>query len=548
MASPKLSIIIPVYNSAAYLKKCIDSLLNQTYNNISIICINDGSTDESLSILQAYAAMDSRIRIVSQKNAGQSVARNTGLKIVDSEFVTFLDSDDYLEPNAYEKAMALMEDEVDYVCFGTQVTWDACKNMKRSDEEYFSIKFSGKIQVTSRIVDNTDVSLWNKIFRKSLIDKYEISFPEGLWYEDAYFFKLYGIRSKYAAYTREKLHHYIRRPGSTMSETFSSKSKRSADHLKIAIKFYEYVKQHGLLSEYKRFTGAFIFNMLASAVQYEASEKGKKSIKEQAVRFLESEGLTFAEYPDLHATYLQIKHGDFINRHTEKHLGGLLSIQRDLFRIKYFFCGIPLMRIRMRDGIKKYYLFSIIRIRKKKYTPPPPYQPYTPPLVSVILPVYQAEKSVAYTIRSILTQEYGNLELIIVNDGSTDASADVIRSFKDNRICSINSRYHQGMYESYKQGLALARGKYAIFSRVGDISLCDRLARQVHYLEAHHNVDMLALNNSGSVDNLSKSPNEIDSSSMIRRDKALAFINDNKELSPNPLNVEILGAELMYTK
>lgn len=522
MVTPKLSIIVPVYNTETYLRKCIDSLLDQTYKNISIICINDGSTDMSLSILQAYAAMDDRIRIISQPNAGQAAARNTGLKVVETEFVTFLDADDYLERDAYEKAMALMEDGVDYVCFGTQISWGAYETMKVSDEKYYSIKFSGKVQVTTHVLDHTDASLWNKIFRKSLLDRYEISFPEGLRYEDAYFFKVYGIRSKYAVYTREKLHHYVRREDSTMVETFSGKSGRSLDHLKVSIKFYEYLKHHGLLQEHMRFMGAFFFESYYFALRYESTQEGKEAICKYAAEFLEREGVKFNEYPDFHAAYMHVMRGELINRHTEKKWGGLLRIQRDLYRTKYFFCGLPLMRIKLRADFKKYYLFSLFQIKKVKFenVPHTPI-PYTPPFVSVVLPVYQAEKSIAYTVRSILEQTHNRLELIIVNDGSTDATRDILESFKDKRISVIHNCTHLGQASSTRTAIELARGEYVAFAFVNEYSLCDRLARQVHYLNAHEDVSIVGSSASEKAVCDSEMTNEVKMGSLMIRHSLL---------------------------
>ena len=492
MSSPKLSIIVPVYNVESYLEKCLDSLLGQTYSNISIICIDDGSTDKSPNILRNYAAADKRIRVITQANAGQSAARNVGLREVDTEFVTFLDADDYLEPDAYEKAMSLMQDDVDYVCFGTQITWGAYENMRASDEKYYSIKFKGKIQVTTRVLDHTDASLWNKIFRKSILDQYEIDFPENLRYEDAYFFKLYGIRSKCAVYTQEKLHHYVRRENSTMCETFSGKSGRSMDHLKVSIKLYEYLKHHDLLPEYMYFMGAFFFESYYFALRYESSREGKEVIRKYAADFLEREGITFDGFPDFQAKCMHIKLGDLINRHVEKRWGGLLQIQRDVFRIKYFFCGIPLMRIKIRKDYKKYYLFSFIRIKKNKFKNQQPPRPYTPPLLSVVMPTYQAEKTVAHAVRSILDQTYRHLELIIINDGSTDATDDILRSFKDERISLINNNDRpQGELETIKQGIAIARGKYVVLVSAFNEYQVDYLSILMHEFERNRQIDLI---------------------------------------------------------
>ncbi len=97
MNKPLVSIIIPVYNAQKYLPKCIDSIINQTYDNIEIICVNDGSTDFSLNILQDYSKNDSRIKVLNQKNSGVSVARNNALEYVQGEYVMFVDADDWIE-------------------------------------------------------------------------------------------------------------------------------------------------------------------------------------------------------------------------------------------------------------------------------------------------------------------------------------------------------------------------------------------------------------------------------------------------------------------
>ena len=93
---PKISVIIPVYNVEKYLRECLDSLLNQTFKDIEIICVNDGSTDGSLNILNEYASKDSRFIIINQNNQGLSAARNNGLNVAKGDYVAFLDSDDYI--------------------------------------------------------------------------------------------------------------------------------------------------------------------------------------------------------------------------------------------------------------------------------------------------------------------------------------------------------------------------------------------------------------------------------------------------------------------
>ena len=98
----KVSIVIPVYNVQKYLHECLDSLINQTLKDIEIICINDGSTDNSLNILKEYALKDSRIKVIDKENEGQGIARNLGIELAQGEFIGFVDPDDWLEPEMLE--------------------------------------------------------------------------------------------------------------------------------------------------------------------------------------------------------------------------------------------------------------------------------------------------------------------------------------------------------------------------------------------------------------------------------------------------------------
>ena len=112
----KVSVIVPVYNVEKYLDVCLDSLINQTFDDFEIICINDGSTDSCLNILRQYAKLDRRIKIFSQKNLGLSAARNAGMKQANGEYIVFVDSDDFLSPVALEKMHTNMsENDTDFM-------------------------------------------------------------------------------------------------------------------------------------------------------------------------------------------------------------------------------------------------------------------------------------------------------------------------------------------------------------------------------------------------------------------------------------------------
>ena len=103
MNKPKISVIVPVYNVEKYIKKCLDTIISQTFSDIEIICVNDGSTDSSRKILEEYKNKDSRIIIIDKKNGGLSSARNAGMKVAMGEYISFIDSDDWIEETMLEK-------------------------------------------------------------------------------------------------------------------------------------------------------------------------------------------------------------------------------------------------------------------------------------------------------------------------------------------------------------------------------------------------------------------------------------------------------------
>ena len=115
----KISVIVPVYNVEPYLPQCLDSLIEQTFNDIEIICVNDGSTDGSLNVLNHYAAKDSRIKVIDKPNGGVSSARNRGLDAAQGEYISFVDGDDWLKQNAYEEIISAVDKRnVDMAVFG----------------------------------------------------------------------------------------------------------------------------------------------------------------------------------------------------------------------------------------------------------------------------------------------------------------------------------------------------------------------------------------------------------------------------------------------
>ena len=243
----KLSVIVSVYNSEKYLKECLDSITNQTYRDIEIICVNDGSTDNSQRILDEYSQKDSRIRVISQENKGVATARNTGLKNACCEYITYVDDDDIIENHTYEKAMEHIND-ADLVHFGIKIFGDSNYAQRSGDDNYYKIKYKGVKKLNRKVILKSDVSVCNKIFKKSIIDKNNITFPDGLNYEDAEFYFKYASCSNTAYYLDEYFYHYRRSGDSIMSDTFEG-TEKAIHHLYIMDNIFNFWKNNNSLDK-----------------------------------------------------------------------------------------------------------------------------------------------------------------------------------------------------------------------------------------------------------------------------------------------------------
>ena len=227
MKNPKISVIVPVYNVEAYLSKCLDSILCQTFSNIEIICVNDGSTDNSRKILEEYRKKDSRIVIVDKKNGGLSSARNAGMKVARGEFYSFIDSDDWIDVTMLEKLYNSMTSLNTDIAICAVHQFDET-NQRIDDSnpyytlEYFDSSFDNKAfsyKETKPFIMDVCVMAWNKLYRRSIVDEYNAEFPDGLIFEDGPFFFTIFFRTQRVSIVRDFLYYYrVNRLGSIIQK------------------------------------------------------------------------------------------------------------------------------------------------------------------------------------------------------------------------------------------------------------------------------------------------------------------------------------------
>lgn len=246
-----ISIIVPTYNAEKYLATCLDSILNQSYHDIEVICINDGSTDSSLNILRSYEKRDTRIKVIDQKNRGLSGARNTGIENSSGEFLTFVDSDDKLEDGAIDKLYAaiISDPTVGAAVGAIKVSYEAHEELRESDEYYYSIRYSGITELNDQVIDNFHCSACGVLLKRSIIDFNQLRFPEGLNYEDAYWHWCYFTRTAKVNFLNTPIYHYFRHPVSIMSQTVERREGFAIQHIIIAEKILDFWQERNMLSQ-----------------------------------------------------------------------------------------------------------------------------------------------------------------------------------------------------------------------------------------------------------------------------------------------------------
>lgn len=244
-----ISIIIPVYNIETYIETCIRSIISQSYRDLEIIIINDGSTDNSLNIIQQYAKIDSRIKIISKKNEGLSAARNAGIENSIGEYIMFVDGDDELEDNAIEKLFKSLKHYSSDISVGSiSVIYESHSDLKNSDEIYYSIKYKGKYKIDDQTINNIHCSACAKLFRRDIINKQNLRFPTGLLYEDAYWHWAYLSSCNTISFISDPVYKYYRHIKSIMSSTFEYEAGYSIQHLYIVEKILHFWYTNNKLS------------------------------------------------------------------------------------------------------------------------------------------------------------------------------------------------------------------------------------------------------------------------------------------------------------
>ena len=278
---PKISVIIPCYNVQDYLNECLDSVLNQTFKDFEVICINDGSTDNSLQILKEYSEKDNRIQLISRSNKGLGATRNEGVRRAKGDYLFFLDSDDWIDPQCLEKLyLKIEQDEADLCLYGC-VLYKENEKVYETKDFYNMSLYQNRIKTPCSYVDIKDFIFKRleaplKLWRRKFFMDNSLYFAEGVWYEDVISHVKGIILAKRITFVYENLYFYRQRIGSITKLT---NNPRILDIFDVYQGLLDFLKEKGLYENLKQDYLLFVQQKFAHRFNRTTPKFRKKLIK-----------------------------------------------------------------------------------------------------------------------------------------------------------------------------------------------------------------------------------------------------------------------------
>lgn len=314
----KISIIIPAYNVSKYIDRCLKSVRKQTYKNLEIICINDGSTDDTLDKLNKHAKDDNRIILMNTQHMGVSATRNLGLKIATGEYLGFVDSDDYIDLSMYEILHSIIKKEdTDLAVCGFKRVYEDFAHRKASDEFYDnkSLFQHGKQDISNEVIACFMITLWSKLYKRSIIKDYNISFENGLIFEDWIFYWEYLTHSRSLYFLEDKLYSYCQHENSIMASIYENPKggvDSTLDYMLTAEIIYKNLMKNNLFEKYEQAFWRGYAHIYKNAY-YFINDAKKLEVKNKAADFLKNFNLN--------------KHKEYMNSDDYKLLSDFFSNQ-----------------------------------------------------------------------------------------------------------------------------------------------------------------------------------------------------------------------------
>ena len=418
---PRISIIIPIYNVNKYLRECLDSIINQTLKTIEIICINDGSTDNSLEIIKEYI-YDNRIIIINKNNSGYGDSMNQGLNIASGEYIGIVESDDFIDINMFENLYKITKKgDIDIIRSNFYLYWE--KNKKEALNFKILKNLYNKIfnPMEFQNIFLVQPSIWAGIYKKLFLIKHDIKFltTPGASYQDTSFF----YKTLYKAnkiFCTKKAFYYYRQTNLNSSVNNNTLNKVIFAHIELN-EIEKFIKKDIKLynKNQRYFNTKKITTLLWNLNRVDKKKQYNKILYKEIYEILKSDNYIHEQFNNFEINFL-----NHLKNNGEE-------ITSEIF------------------------LYS----PKEKN-----------PQISVIIPIYNCEKYIKECLSSLIKQTFKNFEIICVNDGSNDDTLKILKKFetKDERIIIFNQN-NSGPGIARNIGMKKSKGKYLIFLDSDDI-------------------------------------------------------------------------------
>ena len=473
----KISVIVAVYNTEEYLDRCLESLLNQTYKNMELVIVEDCSTDSSRKLLKKYKGNKNIKVFYNRENRGLSYSRNYGLKKSTGDFIGYIDSDDYVEPDYYEKLMSSIKDNKSDI---------AICDIKLVDEQTNKIQrckcYANDFDVYSVVNNGFAASACNKLFKRKNIEKYP--FAEGKVNEDIAVVIPTVIQAKKISYA-DTCYFYVQRGGSIQNSRFSNKRFDIFDGVKTTL---ERIKNE---KDYEFYKNAIVYNQLILLLMF-GIPKERNFIKRY--KFLKKFNELFKDYKITKNTnYLEyLENSKRINQIYYKNLVSLNEkkmILLDNIWISFYKTLRFLKHKKNKKLIPKIDIQSIEKAAKKQ-------KKLTEESIkiSVVVPNYNYSNYLYQRVYSILNQNYKIHELIILDDASKDNSLFYIEQIEQkisefvNVKVVVNDINSGNAFSQWQKGMNLASGDYVWVAEADDYAKKNFLNEVVSPLKKNNNI------------------------------------------------------------
>ncbi len=473
-----VSIIVPVYNGEKYLKQCLDSISNQTLKDIEIICVDDGSSDATPSILKKYSSKDNRFKIITTENRGQGSARNTALNEAEGDYIAFVDADDWIESNSmellYGDAKSRDLDMLFFQMSNYMQSSDSFVSTDLYDIKAFENNGIGEDTVfnhetTHDFLFEIPVGPVSKIYKRQFLESNALKFPEGMFFEDNAFFYNAYFYCKRAGFLKRQLY-YRRRHDESVTQTFD---ESKFDIVKATNAVLEVFANHSLYGSYKKAVVNHTFSM-----PLEWFKKSPLNIRQKFYEKIKNEFKGFGNLKSDFAENLDENYIKIFNVADDNDL--YLDFLTD-YKLKttdyVFYDG----KKEFSKGSNEYFEFKSEILGKFK--------------ISVVIPIYNNEKDIHRTLMSIENQTFGieNIEVLMVDDCSNDNTYEVIKKYceKYEGFVAIHNENGTGSPGTPRNiGLIESSSDYVIFLDHDDLFEINAL-ETLHYLITENYCDFV---------------------------------------------------------